>query len=303
LRDKDKKQDCTVILHELALSGSQPTMFITDVQIHLWEANRPDRLWMKGLQRPPHRPDGFSAEEVLAEMDEVGVNRAVIVPPAWVGDNNQSVLEAAAKYPDRFAVVGRFNPKAPDAREQLEGWLNQAHMLGIRSTFHTKPYIDWLEDGSLDWYWKTCEQFGIPVMALVPGMARKLFPIADRYPHLKILIPHMGCSLDARGTDAFATLEDLLGLARYPEISVMVSAAPCYSNDPYPFRDLQPFIKRIFDTYGPRRLLWGSDLSRLKCSYRECLDQFLMSLDFLSAEDKEWILGKTLAVVLNWPEA
>jgi len=83
----------------------------------------------------------------------------------------------------------------------------------------------------------------------------------------------------------------------------MVSAAPCYSNDPYPFRDLQPFIKRIFDTYGPRRLLWGSDLSRLKCSYRECLDQFRMSLDFLSAEDKEWILGKTLAVVLNWPEA
>jgi L-fuconolactonase len=112
----------------------------------------------------------------------------------------------------------------------------------------------------------------------------------------------MGCSLDSRGTDAFATLDDLLGLARYPEISVMVSAAPCYSNAPYPFRDLQPFIKRIFDTYGPRRLLWGSDLSRLKCSYRECLDQFRMSLDFLSTEDKEWILGKTLAVVLNWPE-
>jgi len=74
-------------------------------------------------------------------------------------------------------------------------------------------------------------------------------------------------------------------------------------NDPYPFRDLQPFIKRIFDTYGPRRLLWGSDLSRLKCSYRECLDQFRVSLDFLSEEDKEWILGKTLAAVLNWPEA
>jgi len=92
-------------------------------------------------------------------MDEVGVNRAVIIP--LLGSViNQSVLEAAAKYPSRFAVVGRFNPKAPDARERLEGWLNQAHMLGIRSTFHTKPYIDWLDDGSLDWYWKACEQFG-----------------------------------------------------------------------------------------------------------------------------------------------
>ncbi len=278
-------------------------MLITDAQIHLWETDRPDRPWMKGLQRPPHRPNGFSAQEILAEMDEVGVNRAVIVPPTWVGDNNQSVLEAAAKYPGRFAVVGRFNPKAPDAREQLEGWLNQGHMLGIRATFHTKPYIDWLDDGSLDRYWKACEQFGIPVMALVPGMVRKLLPIAERYPDLKVLIPHMGCSLDSRGADAFATLDDLLGLARYPGISVMVSAAPCYSNDPYPFRDIQMFIKRIFDAYGPRRLLWGSDLSRLKCSYRECLDQFRMSLDFLSEEDKEWILGKSLAAVLTWPEA
>ena len=175
-------------------------------------------------------------------------------------------------------------------------------MLGIRSTFHTKPYIDWLDDGSLDWYWKACAEFAIPVMALVPGMVRKLLPIAQRYPHLKLLIPHMGCSLDSRGANAFTALEDLLVLARYPGIFVMLSAAPSYSNEPYPFRDLQPFIKRIFDTYGPRRLLWGSDLSRLKSSYRECLDQFRASLDFLSAEDKEWILGKTLAEVLNWPE-
>src|SRR6266403_3199323 len=131
LRDKDKKQDCTVIPQELALSGSQTTMFITDAQIHLWEVNRPDRPWMKGLQRPPHRPNGFSAEEILAEMDAVGVNRAILVPPTWVGDNNQSVLEAAARYPNRFAVVGRFNAKAPDAREQLGRWLDQNRTLGI----------------------------------------------------------------------------------------------------------------------------------------------------------------------------
>jgi predicted TIM-barrel fold metal-dependent hydrolase len=140
-------------------------------------------------------------------------------------------------------------------------------------------------------------------MALVPGMAQKLLPIAERHPNLKILIPHMGCSLDSRGSSAFATLDDVLALARFPKISIMVSAAPCYSNEPYPFRDIQPFIRRIFDTYGPRRLAWGSDLSRLKSSYRECLDHVRESLDFLSAEDKGWILGKTLAKVLNWPEA
>jgi L-fuconolactonase len=47
-------------------------MLISDAQVHLWEADRPDRPWPKGQQRPPHRPDGFSAEEMLAEMDAGG---------------------------------------------------------------------------------------------------------------------------------------------------------------------------------------------------------------------------------------
>jgi predicted TIM-barrel fold metal-dependent hydrolase len=153
-------------------------MLITDAQAHLWEPDRPDRPWPGGLQRRPHRPNGFNAEEMLAEMETAGVARAIVVPPHWVGDNNQTALEAAAKHPTRFGVVGRFNPKAPQAREQLNGWLKQPHMLGIRATFHTKPYIDWLDDGSLDWYWEACERLGIPVMALVPGMVGKLLPIA-----------------------------------------------------------------------------------------------------------------------------
>src|SRR5579863_8754681 len=90
-------------------------MLISDAQVHLWEADRPDRPWPKGQQRPPHRPDGFSAEEMLAEMDAVGVDRAVIVPPTWVGENNMMACEAAAKYRARFAVVGRFDVKASDA--------------------------------------------------------------------------------------------------------------------------------------------------------------------------------------------
>lgn len=278
-------------------------MLITDAQVHLWEIDRPDRPWIKGLQRPPHRPGGFGADEILAEMDAVGVSRAILVPPNWVGDNNESALEAAAKYPKRFAVVGRFNPKAPDARMQLEKWLSQPHMLGVRATFHTKPYSDWLDDGSLDWYWQALEEFGIPVMALGPGKARKFLPIVERHPRLKMIIPHMGCLLDTRGADAFANLDDVLQLARYPGIAVMISAAPCYSNEPYPYRDLEPFIKRLFDTYGPQRLLWGSDISRLKSSYGDCLHHVQESLAFLSEQDKEWILGKTLANVLNWPEA
>ena len=278
-------------------------MLITDAQVHLWEPDRPDRPWPGKPQRPPHKPNGFSAEEMLAEMDANGVDRALVVPPTWVGENNSTALEAAARYPARFAVVGRYDVTAPGARSQLESWLKQPHMLGVRMSFHVKPFIDWLDDASLDWFWSSCERLGIPVMALVPGKAAKLYRVAERHPALTILIPHMACALDTRGAAAFAGINDLLALARFPKVFVMVSSAPCFSNERYPFRDLHPFLRRIYDAFGPRRLLWGADRTRLTSTYRECLDLFREALDFLSAEDKEWILGKALAEALNWPEA
>lgn len=170
-------------------------------------------------------------------------------------------------------------------------------------SFHVKPFVDWLDDGSLDWFWTSCERLGIPVMALVPGMVHKLLPVAERHSGLNILIPHMGCHLDVRAAEAFAGLSDLLALARYPRIFVMASSAPCFSNEPYPFRDLHQYLRQIYDAYGPRRMLWGADRSRLTSTYQECLDLFQKGLDFLSEEDKEWILGKTLAEALLWPEA
>ena len=276
-------------------------MTITDLQVHLWEPERPDRPWGK-LARPPHRPNGFSAEEMLAEMDEAGVDRAIIVPPTWAGDSNDWALAMAERYPTRFAVVGRFDARAPDAKARLAGWLEQKHMKGVRMSFHVKPFIDWLSDGSLDWFWAECDRLAIPTMALVPGNAGALKPVLARYPESRILIPHMACALDVKTAEAFVSLDDLVELARYPNVTVMVSSAPCFSNEPYPFRDLYPYLRRIYDAYGPRRLMWGADLSRLTSTYRECLDHFREGLDFLSAEDKEWILGRTLAEVLNWPE-
>jgi predicted TIM-barrel fold metal-dependent hydrolase len=277
-------------------------MLVTDAQVHLWEAERPERPWPKPQQRPPHRPHGFSAEEMLSEMDAARVERAIIVPPTWAGESNEWALEMASRYPARFAVVGRFDARAPDAPHQLADWLQHKHMLGVRMSFHVKPFIDWLDDGSLGWFWADCDRFAIPVMALVPGIVGRLRPVLMRHPELKILIPHMGCPLDIRGREAFAGIDELLDLARYPNVTVMVSSAPCFSNEPYPFRDLHPYLRRIYDVYGPRRMLWGADLSRLTSSYSECLDLFRHALDFLSDDNKEWILGRALAEALNWRE-
>ena len=278
---------------------------ITDAQVHIWEVDRPERPWPRPQRNQPQLPNGFSAEEMIAQMDAAGVDRAVIVPPTWIGENNATAIEASEAYPGRFAVMGRFDPLRPDADEALSGWLKQPHMLGIRMTFRVPPYDTWLDSnaGDIAHFWAGCERHNIPVMCLVPDEAHKLVPIAERHPGLTLVIDHMAANLDAKGDKAFANIEGLLALARFPNVSAKTSSAPCFSADPYPYRDIYPYLKQIYEAFGAQRMLWGADYTRLTSTYPECLLHFQEGLDFLTAEDKEWALGKTAAKVLNWPES
>ena len=84
-------------------------------------------------------------------------------------------------------------------------------------------------------------------------------------------------------------------MARYPNVTVKLSGYPAYSSQPYPFADMTPHIRRVFDAYGPRRCHWGSDMTNsfAKATYGQRIAMF-GQLDFLTAEDKEWIMGRSL---------
>jgi predicted TIM-barrel fold metal-dependent hydrolase len=278
-------------------------MVVTDAQIHLWEIERPDRPWPKDGRSTPHLPNGFTAEQMLAEMDAVGVDRAVIVPPSWIGETNAYALEASATYPSRFAVMGRFDSEDPAFLAQLPTWLQQPHMLGIRITFNTPHFVAGLDEGIFDPLFAGCEQYGIPLMALFSGpLLAKVPPVVEKYPGLPLIIDHMGNLTREQGPAAFAYIDLLLELVRYPNVYVKTSSAPSNSAEAFPYRDIHGFLKQMYDGFGPRRLMWGSDITRLKGTYDECLRLFRDELVFLSAEDKAWILGKSLAEVLRWPE-
>jgi predicted TIM-barrel fold metal-dependent hydrolase len=151
---------------------------IIDAQVHIWEVDRPDRPWPQPRRNEPQLPNGFSAAEMIARMNAAGVDRAVIVPPTWIGENNATAIEASQAYPSRFAVMGRFDPLRPDAEAALSGWKQQPNMLGIRMTFRVPPYDTWLDSNAIDHFWAACERYSIPVMCLVPDEAHKLAPIA-----------------------------------------------------------------------------------------------------------------------------
>lgn len=275
-------------------------MLIVDSQVHLQTG---------GNATARHRQNLFLAPELLATMDEAGVDRVVIVPPSWDPNVNGPALEAAREHPGRFAVMGRVDMERP---QSLEHWREQPGMLGVRLTFGNRDSAPWEQGGAAEWFWPAAERAELPVMVHV-GRYFPLFEgIARRHPGLKLVLDHLGAQLADSGKDgaAYARLPEVLKLARFPNVAVKASGVATYSSEPYPFPRMHPYLREIYDTFGPHRMFWGTDLSRLtywgsegappKCSYRQAVTLFTEELAWLKGRDLELVMGRALCDWIGW---
>ena len=73
-------------------------MLIIDAQVHIWGSGKPS---------DHHRQtSSYTAEELISEMDQAGVDGAVLHPPSWDAGSNEMAIEAVKRYPDRFCTPG-----------------------------------------------------------------------------------------------------------------------------------------------------------------------------------------------------
>lgn len=278
-------------------------MLIVDSQVHLQTA---------GKATPYHRQDLFLTSDVLKAMDAAGVDRAVLIPPSWDPNLNGPALEAARRHPGRFAVMGRLLVEQPESRSLIGDWKQQPGMLGIRLIFGYRPTETWRKGGAADWLWPAAERAGIPIMLHVGSYLSVVEGIAQRHPGLRLVVDHLGAALTDSGKDAaaYAHLPEVLKLARFPNVAVKASGVPTYSSEPYPFPGMHRYLRQVFDAFGPERMFWGTDLSRLTywgsdtapktCSYRQAVTLFTEELPWLSARDKELIMGCALCDWIGW---
>ena len=278
-------------------------MLIVDSQVHLQTG---------GKATPRHRQDLFLAPELLATMDAAGVDRVVIVPPSWDPNLNGPALEAARLHPERFAVMGRVLVEQPESRALLAAWKQQPGMLGIRQVLGHKETRIWEKGGAGEWLWPAAERAQLPVM-LHTGLYLNLVEgIAQRHPGLRLIIDHLGAVLTSSASDgdAFAHLSEVLKLARFPNVAVKASGVATYSSEPYPFPGMHQYLRKVYDAFGPQRMFWGTDLSRLTywgsetaaktCTYRQAVTLFTEELHWLSDRDKALIMGRALCDWIGW---
>ena len=175
-------------------------------------------------------------------------------------------------------------------------------MLGLRYTFLHDPARQWLHDGKLDWLWAAAEQAGVPIAALATDSLAQLGRIAERHPGLRLTIDHLG------GRGGLTTLKDaaamthmpeLVALARFPNVAVKATGATGYSAETYPFPTMQNYLRQIYDAFGPQRMFWGTDITKMPCSWRQCVTMFT-ELPWLTEQDKRLVMGDALCAWWGW---
>lgn len=180
-------------------------------------------------------------------------------------------------------------------------------MIGLRFSGRYIGGMDlgeFLDYEQFGWFWTECERLDIPVMMFASEDRIALVPkLAERFPGVTFIMDHFGTTIgDLNVIDPWGYQDQMLELAKFPNVYAKLSALPLNTLEEYPFPSQTPYIKRAYDAFGPERLAWGTDVSRFKrTTYQQAVDHILTQIDFLTEYDKEWIMGKTIAKAVRWP--
>ena len=267
-------------------------MLVVNSHIHLWHTNVPN---------PPHRQiSAWPAEAALKEMDEAGVDAAVIQPPNWDPNANAIAEDAAKRFPNRFAILGWFPPEQPESRALVADWKKRPGQKGLRFTFMRPGQEHWASDGTMAWLWPEAERAGLVIAMGCANFLPVVGQIAERHPGLKLVIDHFGMTVRGKDAEAWGNLPLLLALAKHKHVAVKVSGAPGMSSEPYPFKNTHDGIRAIYDAFGPQRMFWGTDITRLTTPWRQCVTMFTEELRWLNPRDQELIMGRALCNWYGW---
>ena len=265
-------------------------MTVCDAQIHLFPPGSEERAARFG-QRP------MTEGEILAAMDGAGVDRAVLVPPN--PDAAPASLAAARAHPDRFFSLGHLSLKAPRSRAELAGWQAEG-WAGVRVSFPPWHEQSWLRDGTAGWFWPLAEELGIRVAAWAPRQLSDLAEVARRHPGLHLVVDHLGLAVDDRDDALDAVLDELVPLAALGNVAVKATSVTGHVTEGFPFPSLHARLWRVLDAFGPERVFWGTDLTRLECSYAQAVALFAEELG-LDPRSRGLVMGDALMAWLGEP--
>jgi L-fuconolactonase len=275
-------------------------MVTLDAQVHAYERNHAGRPWAAVLHGPPE----VTGDDMVAAMDTVGVDGAVLVSPfAMYRYDASYAVDVHAAHPGRFALVKPVDPADPAVVDTIADWAAKDGAVGIRIMMSRGVSTDAADPG-INRVLAAAARHSLPVNLLCWGRLEQVGQLAARNRNTMLVIDHLGLQQPFEPpvpAEPFADLAKLLALAPHDNIVVKITGACTLSREPFPYDDLWDPLGRIFDAFGFDRCMWGTDWTRAVAllTYAQAVEAFRVAKR-LSDGERATLMGKTLQRVYNW---
>lgn len=273
-----------------------------DCQVHCYERNRPERPWLGFLTGP----DQVTGDDMIAAMDAVGVDGAILISPfSLYGYDPSYAQEVYAQHPGKFGLVRPFDPQSETIADDVAEWTAAPGVVGCRIMLGAAEYEP--DHPGLNAIFAAGARAAVPVNVMAAGKLPLLRELARRNPDTQVIIDHLGLAQPFEPPpppEPFADLPNVLSLAELDNVAIKISGAGTLSHQPFPYPDIWEPLARIFDAYGLDRCLWGTDWTRAVklLTYEQGVAAF-RTTDRLSDSDRATLMGGTLSRIYNWTPA
>ena len=274
-----------------------------DSQVHAYERNHPGRPWAGTL----HGPAEVTGDQMVAAMNAVGVDGAVLVSPFSMYRYDASyALAVYAAHPTRFRLVKPVDPADPAVADTIAEWASTKGAVGIRLMLRGEVSPDPADPG-LNRVLVAAARHSLPVNVLCWGRLEQIAGMAAQNPNTRLVIDHLGLQQPFEpppSAEPFADLEKVLALAAHDSIAIKISGACTLSHEAFPYKDIWDPLGRIFDAFGFDRCMWGTDWTRAVAllTYEQGVEAFRVT-DRLSDSDRAQLMGETLQRIYKWSRA
>jgi L-fuconolactonase len=274
-----------------------------DAQVHAYERDHPGRPWRAALHGPAH----VTGDEMVAAMDEVGVDGALLVSPfTMYGYDASYALEVYAAHPGRFGLIKPVDPTDPNVVGTIANWSETEGAVAIRIMLSRGASED-PGDPGINRVLAAAARHALPVNLLAWGRLEQVASLAARNPETMLVVDHLGIRQPFEPPvppEPFTELPRVLALAAHDNIALKISGACTLSHQPFPYRDIWDPLARLFDAFGFDRCMWGTDWTRAVAllTYREGVEAF-RATDRLSEGERALLMGETLTRIYDWSPA
>jgi L-fuconolactonase len=275
-------------------------MPIIDSQVHAYERNKPERPWAAVLHGPPE----VTGDEMVAAMDAVGVDGAILVSPFTMYRYDASyALDVHAKHPGRFGLVKPVDPTDPAVADTIAEWAGTNGAVGIRIMLNRGVSEDPADPG-ITRVLTAASRHGLPVNLLCWARLPQAQQMAARNPDTILIIDHIGLQQPFEPpapANPFGDIANVLALAAHANVAIKISGACTLSREPFPYRDIWDPLGRIFDAFTLERCLWGTDWTRATnlLTYEQGVQSFLTT-ERLSDSDRAVLMGGAAQRIYKW---